>query len=228
MKLSTFVAAVTFAAAPRAAAFTGKVGFAGSSSLLRSASSSFAARRVVAAVPASSGSFRMLFGGLNPLKKKGVDYEALKDTAKEAATAALAGRVLTKSDAGYDVATFAGGCFWGLELAFQRVPGVTGTAVGYTHGKTDKPAYEEVCSGRTGHTEAVLVFYDAKEVHYKQLLDVFFGRIDPTQRELITCEINTALESRDAIELRSECITTLAILTKWTDRAVIGGHNIAQ
>jgi hypothetical protein len=103
MKLATFVAAVTFAAAPRAAAFTGKVGFAGSSAVLRTASSSsFAARRVLAAVP-STGSFRMLFGGLNPLKKKGVDYEALKDTAKEAATAALAGRVLTKSEAGYEV-----------------------------------------------------------------------------------------------------------------------------
>jgi peptide-methionine (S)-S-oxide reductase len=48
-----------------------------------------------------------------------------------------------------------------------------------------QPAYEEVCSGRTGHTEAVLVFYDAKEVHYKQLLDVFFGRIDPTQVSIL-------------------------------------------
>ena len=56
---------------------------------------------------------------------------------------------------GQELATFAGGCFWGIELAYQRVPGVTKTYVGYTQGTKESPSYEEVCSGRTGHTEAV-------------------------------------------------------------------------
>jgi len=61
-------------------------------------------------------------------------------------------------------ATFAAGCFWGLELAFQREPGVVATKVGYTHGATSSPTYEQVCSGTTGHTEAVQVAYDTNEV----------------------------------------------------------------
>jgi len=77
--------------------------------------------------------------------------------------------------------TVAGGCFWGLELAYQRVPGVLGTAVGYTQGQQEDPTYQEVCSGATGHTEAVRVKYDPKVVDYAELLDVFFGRVNPTQ-----------------------------------------------
>jgi peptide-methionine (S)-S-oxide reductase len=78
-------------------------------------------------------------------------------------------------------ATFAAGCFWSVELAYQRVPGVTKTAVGYTMGKTVDPTYREVCTGKTGHAEAVQVEYDPAEVSYKQLLDVFWKKHDPTQ-----------------------------------------------
>mmetsp|Transcript_6790 Transcript_6790/g.8936 ORF Transcript_6790/g.8936 Transcript_6790/m.8936 type:complete len:351 (+) Transcript_6790:86-1138(+) len=78
-------------------------------------------------------------------------------------------------------ATFAGGCFWGMELAFQRVPGVISTKVGYTQGSIENPTYEEVCSGRTGHTEAVQVQFDPEQVTYQKLLEVFFGRHNPTQ-----------------------------------------------
>lgn len=78
-------------------------------------------------------------------------------------------------------ATFAAGCFWGLELAFQRVRGVAYTAVGYTHGAKSDPTYEEVCSGLTGHAEAVTVLYDSNEVSYEELLQVFWDRHDPTQ-----------------------------------------------
>lgn len=78
-------------------------------------------------------------------------------------------------------ATFAAGCFWGLELAFQRVSGVAYTAVGYTHGQQDDPTYEEVCSGETGHAEAVTLLYNPAEVSYDELLNVFWGRHDPTQ-----------------------------------------------
>jgi len=79
-----------------------------------------------------------------------------------------------------DMATFAAGCFWGVELAFQRVPGVMHTMVGYTDGTKPHPTYEEVCTGTTGHTEAVQMFFNPKTVSYKELLTVLFDRMDPT------------------------------------------------
>ena len=81
---------------------------------------------------------------------------------------------------GLAIATFAGGCFWGLELAYQRAPGVVKTSVGYTAGADPAPTYETVCSGGTGHTEAVQVYYDPAETTYADLLAVFFDRVDPT------------------------------------------------
>ena len=78
-------------------------------------------------------------------------------------------------------ATFAAGCFWGLELAFQRLNGVAFTAVGYTYGQVEDPSYEAVCSGTTGHAEAVTVLYNPADVTYSELLNVFWGRHDPTQ-----------------------------------------------
>ena len=77
-------------------------------------------------------------------------------------------------------ATFAAGCFWGVEAAFRRVKGVTSTAVGYTGGHLKDPSYEDVCSGTTGHAEAVLVEYDSAQVSYDDLLAVFWGNHDPT------------------------------------------------
>ena len=71
----------------------------------------------------------------------------------QAAVWALAGEVPTVTQGGLEVATFAGGCFWGTELHFQRLPGVVATCVGYTQGRTEKPSYKEVCGGTTGHTE---------------------------------------------------------------------------
>ncbi|HET9344693.1 MAG TPA: peptide-methionine (S)-S-oxide reductase MsrA [Candidatus Limnocylindrales bacterium] len=82
---------------------------------------------------------------------------------------------------GTKTALFALGCFWGAEKDFWETPGVVSTAVGYVGGTTPNPTYREVCSGRTGHSEAVLVAYDPTKVSYEELLKVFWENHDPTQ-----------------------------------------------
>ena len=78
-------------------------------------------------------------------------------------------------------ATFGAGCFWGVEAAFRQLDGVTKTRVGYAGGGLDNPTYEDVCSHKTGHAEVVEVSYDPDQVSYDDLLDVFWGKHDPTQ-----------------------------------------------
>lgn len=82
---------------------------------------------------------------------------------------------------GYEVAVFGLGCFWGAEEIFWQMPGVWSTSVGYAGGGTPHPSYEEVCSGRTGHTEAVRVVYDPHQVAYADLVATFYEVHDPTQ-----------------------------------------------
>jgi peptide-methionine (S)-S-oxide reductase len=82
---------------------------------------------------------------------------------------------------GMQLAQFGMGCFWGAERKFWELPGVYSTAVGYAGGGTKNPTYEEVCSGFTNHTEAVLVVFDPKKVSYEQLLKTFWESHDPTQ-----------------------------------------------
>ena len=82
---------------------------------------------------------------------------------------------------GFETGLFGLGCFWGAERKFWELPGVHVTAVGYAGGLTPNPTYEEVCSGRTGHNEAVLVVYDPSRVSYEELLKVFWESHNPTQ-----------------------------------------------
>jgi peptide-methionine (S)-S-oxide reductase len=93
----------------------------------------------------------------------------------------LGTRITPPFPGGLETAIFAMGCFWGAEKIFWAIPGVYTTAVGYAGGTTPNPTYQEVCSGRTGHTEAVLVVFDPAVVSYETLVGAFFEGHDPTQ-----------------------------------------------
>ena len=85
-------------------------------------------------------------------------------------------------------AIFAGGCFWCMEEAFDKVPGVIATTSGYVGGQTKNPTYDQVSTGRTGHAEAVQVEFDPARVSYERLLDAFWHNIDPTQKDAQFCD----------------------------------------
>jgi peptide-methionine (S)-S-oxide reductase len=101
---------------------------------------------------------------------------------------------------GYQQAVFGMGCFWGAERVFWQAPGVYTTAVGYAGGYTPNPTYEEVCSGSTGHTEAVLVVFDPKVASYEEMLRLFWENHDPTQGMRQGNDVGT--------QYRSEILTT--------------------
>ena len=92
-------------------------------------------------------------------------------------------------------ATFGGGCFWGVEVAFRNIDGVKDAIAGYSGGSTEHPTYEQVCTGRTGHAESVEVTYDDAEVSYEQLLDAFWELHDPTQLDRQGPDVGTQYRS---------------------------------
>ena len=106
-------------------------------------------------------------------------------------------------------ATFAAGCFWGVEEAFAGIPGVTATRVGYTGGHTEHPTYHDVCTGMTGHAEAVEVSYDPARVSYAQLLEVFWRNIDPLAVNRQFCDVGR--QYRSAIFFSNDSERRLAL-----------------
>lgn len=94
-------------------------------------------------------------------------------------------------DPGVAKATFAGGCFWCMEPPFDKLPGVISTTSGYTGGQKDNPTYEEVCSGATGHAEALQVLFDPRKISYEKLLEVFWHNIDPTTANRQFCDVGS-------------------------------------
>jgi peptide-methionine (S)-S-oxide reductase len=114
-------------------------------------------------------------------------------------------------------ATFAAGCFWGVEAAFRRLEGVTATRVGYTGGTAESPTYRQVCSGRTGHAEAVEVIFDPEAVSYEQLLAVFWSSHNPTSRN--RQGLNIGSQYRSAIFTHSSAQEAAAMATRATQEA---------
>ncbi|HEX6387868.1 MAG TPA: peptide-methionine (S)-S-oxide reductase MsrA [Solirubrobacteraceae bacterium] len=126
---------------------------------------------------------------------------------------------------GMEVAYFGLGCFWGAERAFWQTDGVYTTAVGYQGGFTPNPTYEEVCTGRTGHTEAVLVAFDPAKLSYEQLLKVFWETHDPTQGMRQGNDVGSQYRSAIYTTSDAQAATAKASAERYQQALAAAGHD---
>ncbi len=127
---------------------------------------------------------------------------------------------------GLETAVFAMGCFWGVERIFWQVPGVYVTAAGYAAGITPNPTYEEVCTGRTGHTEVVLVVFDPKVVTYEVLLKTFWENHDPTQGMRQGGDIGT--QYRSGIYVTNDAQAAAAVESKEAYQQALSAKGLGE
>ena len=129
---------------------------------------------------------------------------------------------LPSAESGLETAVFAGGCFWGVEYLFQQIPGVAQTTVGYTGGRTRRPTYKQVCTGRTGHAEALEVVYDPKRVDYETLARRFFEIHDFTQLNRQGPDIGTQYRTAVFYQDEAQKETTEKLIKLLSDK----GHRV--
>ncbi len=120
-------------------------------------------------------------------------------------------------------ATFGAGCFWGVEVAFGNIPGVTSTAVGYAGGTFPNPSYHDVCGGKTGHTEVVRVAFDPGKVSFDSLLEAFWACHDPTQRNRQGPDIGYQYRSVIFYENEEQAMAAHASRKRLDARQVLSG-----
>ena len=127
-----------------------------------------------------------------------------------------------------DIATFGGGCFWCMESPYDRLPGVIRVIPGYTGGHTKNPTYEQVCTGTTGHAEAVQITFDPKKISYETLLDVFWHNIDPTTKNQQFADFGT--QYRTVVFYHSDEQRRLAESTKkrWDKSGIFGAPIVTE